>query len=69
MKAFDVFMLVSLAVAVTFSVTFFCVDDSVNTAPSRQERLPNTCRPGQQIIFTSAPNAELYVCESHWVRK
>lgn len=35
----------------------------------REATLPDRCSVGEQVLMTSAPTAELYVCETHWVRK
>ena len=37
--------------------------------PHREATLSDKCSAGDQVLFTSAPTAELFVCESHWVRK
>lgn len=42
---------------------------SPGTNPHKEATLPSICRPGEQIIMITAPQAELYSCEAHWVRK
>jgi len=37
--------------------------------PHREATLSDKCSVGDQVLFTSAPVVELFVCESHWVRK
>lgn len=40
-----------------------------NTNVRPEAKVPEICRVGEQVLMTTAPRAELYVCESHWVRK
>jgi hypothetical protein len=35
----------------------------------KEARLPGTCQPGERVLMTTAPKAEYYECEAHWVRK
>lgn len=35
----------------------------------REAELPKKCSVGEQVLMTTAPTSELYVCESRWVRR
>jgi hypothetical protein len=35
----------------------------------REATLPPNCLPGAKVLMTTAPKAEYYECEAHWVRK
>jgi hypothetical protein len=54
------------AVAFTLIVSFFLTTDR---SIHREAELPKTCESGQQILMTTAPTVELYVCETKWIRK
>jgi len=41
----------------------------VDRTVRRVSDIPAKCEAGEQIIYTSAPKAEFYVCDAHWVRK
>jgi hypothetical protein len=53
-------------------LTFFYileVNTEVNTTVHRVSTLPANCKAGQQVLITTAPTAELWVCESKWTRR
>lgn len=54
---------------VILALVFLGIVLSVDTNPKREAALPQHCKVGQQILMTTAPQVELYVCESRWVRK
>jgi hypothetical protein len=37
--------------------------------PHREAALSESCHVGDKVIMTTAPKAEYYECEAHWVRK
>lgn len=59
--------------AIVAGLGFGALMQATIDAPSdvirREAKLPEQCKPGEQVLFTSAPTAELFVCEAHWVRK
>lgn len=58
--------LVITAGVFTFVTAFFVTTDR---SIHREAELPKTCKSDQQVLMTTAPTVELYICETHWVRK
>jgi hypothetical protein len=62
---FSAGFMVGFIVGVLLVLWLFAVDTDVK----REAKLPDWCRPGERVLMTTAPKAEYYECEAHWVRK